>query len=187
MRRVIHVVVVLLVVMSLYGCKRQSAPLNLPPSVQVGGTYYTQFVIRYEKGRHRTTNYRRGASIPVNTPVVLEDINEKFITVKLQPSGQELLVENVKKHTHDDVAQAFNKLFAKTRVNLSQFNKLERDNIKNGTVAKGMRKKAVLVAIGYPPAIETMSLDSDQWTYWSSRFNKFIVYFRNGKVYKIVD
>ncbi len=67
------------------------------------------------------------------------------------------------------------------------FSELRNFSIKNGTVAKGMRKKAVLVAIGYPPAIETMSLDSDQWTYWSSRFNKFIVYFRNGKVYKIVD
>jgi len=187
MRRVMQIAVVLLVFFAMYGCKRQSVPLNLPPSVQVGGTYYTQFVIRYEKGRHRTTNYRRGASIPVNTPVVLEDINEKYITVKLQPSGQELLIENVKKHTNDDVGQAFTKLFAKTKVNLSQFNRLERDNIKNGTVAKGMRKKAVLVAIGYPPAIETMSLDSDQWTYWSSRFNKFIVYFRHGKVYKIVD
>lgn len=187
MRRVIQVAVVLMVVLSLYGCKRQAVPLNLPPSVQVGETYYTQFVIRFEKGRHRTTNYRRGGAIPVNTPVILEDINEKFITVKLQPSGQQLLIENVKKHTNEDVGQAFNKLFAKTRVNLSQFTRLERDNIKKGTVAKGMRKKAVLVAIGYPPAIETLSLDSDQWTYWSSRFNKFIVYFRNGKVYKIVD
>jgi hypothetical protein len=187
MRRLVSVIAVFTLILTLSSCKKQLLPEELPASVQLGGTYYTQFVIRYEKGVHITTNYRRGLSIPVNTPVQLMDITNKTILVTLPPSGQELLIKNAKKHTGDTTVQAFEKLFAKSKVDLSGFTKLERDHIKSGTVAKGMRKKAVLVAIGYPPQVATPSLDADQWTYWSSRFNKFIVHFKNGKVAKIQD
>lgn len=50
-----------------------------------------------------------------------------------------------------------------------------------------MSKDAVLVAIGYPPITRTPTLESDDWTYWSNRFNTFIVYFENGKVSRIKD
>ena len=50
-----------------------------------------------------------------------------------------------------------------------------------------MRKNAVIVAIGYPPTSKTASLDSDQWTYLSNRFNHFIVHFKNGKVDRVQD
>lgn len=187
MRRFFHLFVIPFLTLLLSACQKPLKPDELPSSIQIGSDYYTQFVIRYEKGVHKTTNYRRGAFIPVNTKVRLAEITNKIIKVKLEPGGQELEVRNVIKHTNDDTIQAFEKLFGKNKVNLSGFTKLERENIKNGTVAKGMRKKAVLVAIGYPPQIETMSLDSDQWTYWSSRWNKFIVHFKNGKVDKIQD
>jgi len=95
--------------------------------------------------------------------------------------------KTVEKHTGDDVYHAFDKLFAKQQVNLWNFSDLERQHIQSGTVAVGMRKDAVKVAIGYPPATETMSLASDVWMYWSGRFNKFKVTFANGMVSKIED
>lgn len=187
MRLFVNLFVPVLLAISLSACQKPLKPEELPSSIQIGSDYYTQFVIRYEKGTHVTTNYRRGASIPVNTKVKLLEITNKSIKVRLEPGKQELVVKNAIKHTNDDTVKAFEKLFGKNKVNLSGFSKLERENIKNGTVAKGMRKKAVLVAIGYPPQIETMSLDSDQWTYWSSKWNRFIVHFKNGKVDKIQD
>ncbi|MGR9053437.1 MAG: hypothetical protein ACU84J_12385 [Gammaproteobacteria bacterium] len=177
----------MLLVLPLASCKKTLSQEMLPAHIVLGERFYTQFVIRYEKGVHLTTNYRRGASIPINTPVQLSKITDKTIEVALENLNTQLVVNNVQKHTGDDIYQAFDKLFAKQRVNLSRFNKLERQHIRSGTVAKGMRKKAVIVAIGYPPITETPTLDSDTWVYWSGRFNRFNVNFRNGKVTHIKD
>ncbi len=177
----------LILAIGLTACNKTLKPEELPVHIVVGDDYYTQFVIRYEKGVHLTTNFRRGASIPVNTRVRLLSIKNKTIEVQPDTTAKPLLIKNVKKHTGDDVIQAFDKLFAKRKVNLRRFTALERKYIRQGRVAKGMRKKAVLVAIGYPPITETPDLGMNIWTYWSGRFNRFRVYFRNGRVYKIVN
>ena len=187
MRVISRSLLLLMIVVPLASCKRPLKPEELPVHIAIGDRYYTQFVIRYEKGTHLTTNFRRGASIPVNTPVKLLNMTTKTIEVEVDDSSQKLLVKNVKKHTGDDVYQAFDKLFGKRKVDLSKFNKLERQHIQSGTVAEGMRKDAVIVAIGYPPITETPSLDSNLWVYWSGRFNRFNVHFKNGKVNRIED
>jgi hypothetical protein len=175
------------VMLSLVSCNKALKPEELPTNISVGATYYTQYVIRYEKGTYLTTNYRRGASIPVNTPVKLLNITSKTIEVQVDNPSQKLLVKNVEKHTGDDIYRAFDKLFAKKKVNLSKFTALERTQIDNGTVAIGMSKGAVIVAIGYPPITETANLDSNTWVYWSGRFNRFNVVFKDGKVIKVED
>jgi len=187
MRIVTRGLLLFLVMLSLVSCDKAIKPEELPAHITVGATYYTQFVIRYEKGIHLTTNFRRGASIPVNTPVKLLNITSKTIEVEVDNSSQKLLVKNVEKHTGDDVYRAFDKLFAKKKVNMSKFTSLERSHIDSGTVANGMSKDAVIIAIGYPPITETMNLDGNLWVYWSGRYNKFNVHFNNGKVSKIED
>ncbi len=183
-----------LLMLSFVGCKKDlgldlmdQSVQQLPEHIVIGESYFTQFVIRYEKNRHLTSNFRRGPSIAVNTKVTLAKISTKSMELELEGWAKPLVIKNVPKHTGDDIYQAFDKLFSKTKVNLNKFNRLERKNIKTGTVAKGMRKKAVTVAIGYPPITETMSLDVDTWVYWSGRFNRFNVNFRQGKVVSIVD
>ena len=171
----------------LQACNRSLSPTELDASVKTGSIYYTQVSIMYEKGHHKTTNYRRGKLLPINTPVKLLDISRKRMTVEIQPSGAQLLIVNVIKHTGDDTTQAFKKLFGINKVNLSGLTALEKRNVLAGKVDTGMRKKAVLAAIGYPPRIQTPSLDDDQWTYWSSRYNKFMVHFSNDRVVKVVD
>jgi hypothetical protein len=179
--------ILFLVIFSLVSCKKVLKPEELPTKISVGATYYTQFVIRYEKGTHLTTNFRRGSSIPVNTPVKLLNITSKTIEVEVDNSNQKLLIKNVEKHTGDNIYRAFDKLFAKKKIDLSKFTSLELTHIKSGTVADGMSKKAVIIAIGYPPITETMNLDSDLWVYWNGRYNKFNVHFKNGKVSMVED
>jgi hypothetical protein len=48
-----------------------------------------------------------------------------------------------------------------------------------------MSRNAVLAAIGYPPAIGTPSLESNDWKYWDSRFTTFVVHFVDGSVQEI--
>ena len=187
MRFIFRSLILLVVMLSVVSCKRTLKPEEIPAHIVVGNNYYTQFVIRYEKNAHLTTNFRRGASVPVNTQVKLLNITSKTIEVELDNSVKPLLIKNVPKHTGDDVFQAFDKYFSHTRLNLNQFSSLERSHIQSGTVAKGMTKKSVVVAIGYPPITETINLDADTWVYWSGRFNKFNVNFRNGRVSGIKD
>ncbi len=187
MRASLQRLFVLSVVLTLTACAKNIPPESLPQNIRIGGLYYTQFALQYEKDRYRTTNYRRGFLLPINTEVKLIDIDSRSITVRIVSSGKELLIENVEKHTTENTIQAFDKLFAPAKVNLVQFSALEQKHIKTGTVGPGMRKQAVIAAIGYPPTVGTQSLGKDQWKYWGSRFNTFIVHFKNGKVSEIQE
>jgi len=187
MRIVFRSFILLVLMLSLVACKKVLKHEDIPAHIAVGDTYYTQFVIQYEKQTYLTTNYRRGTLVPVNTKVRLLEITSKTIKVELLDVAMPLLIKNVEKHTGDDVFQAFDELFAIQKRSLAKFNSLEKRQIEDGTVAKGMRKDAVIVAIGYPPITETYNLKVNTWVYWSGRFNKFNVNFKNDKVSSIVD
>ena len=64
---------------------------------------------------------------------------------------------------------------------------MERENINAGTVKNGMSKAAVVVARGYPPAIETPSLKRNQWKYWRNRWDTIVVTFNNDRVVNVKD
>lgn len=172
--------------LALSGCHKKLPDSTLPASVKRGDYYYTQVTMQYEKGRFRTTNYRRGVLLPVNTQVELIEITNKDIQLEILPERRKLTIENVAKHTGDNTTQAFAKLFNKRMLDLSQFNKLEREHIQLGRVAKKMRKDAVIAAIGYPPVTETSSTQMNRWVYWNSRYDRFVVHFNDhGKVDRI--
>jgi hypothetical protein len=187
MRILIRTMIFILLGLSLVGCNKKLAKNDLPVNATEGGNYYTQVVMHYEKNVYPTTNYQVGTAIPVNTQVKLLEMSDKTISIELVNSGQKITVKNLIKHTGDDIHQAFNKLFAQKKVDMSIFNRLETKNIEAGTVAKGMSKKAVKIAIGYPPTTRTSSLAADAWVYWRNRFNTFIVNFKNDKVTSVVD
>lgn len=144
-------------------------------------TLYTQFSLFEEKNNFRTTNYRKGTLIPINTAATLVSMEGKEAEVRLSNGGT-LTIENVPKYTKDNMQAAFNKIFATTKVNLNQFSPAEREAIMTGQVIRGMSKKAVIAAIGYPPQHETPSLSGNAWKYWGNRFDTFIVHFKQDKV-----
>jgi len=149
--------------------------------------YYTQFSLFTEKNVFRTTNYRKGALVPINTAVVLDSINTAKAELRLVNGNAPLTIENVPKHTVDDIQTAFKKIVAPRKLDLDIFTEEEQEAILAGQVRRGMGRRAVLAAIGYPPQVETPSLESNEWTYWTNRFNKFIVRFKGGKVDAVVD
>lgn len=175
------------ILFAIAGCGKRLSEATLPIGIKTGNFYYTQVTLQYERGRHLTTNYRKGTLLPINTQVQLKEITGGDIRLEILPAHAKLRIENVEKHTGDDVKQAFNKLIGKNKVDLSRFSSSEREYIALGRVGEGMRKKAVIAAIGYPPITETPSLENNEWTYWSSRFNRFIVKFKNDKVAQIQD
>jgi hypothetical protein len=161
------------------GCSHPGAKVSHPPP---GGTWYTQFTLQFERGRYRTTNYRRGFTLPINTEVALVSMDSDEIIVQIKSSGARLEVENVPKHTNESIHQAFDKLFGSAPVDLSRFGDAEQKAIRAGKAEVGMSREAVLAALGYPPAVGTPALESDEWKSWDSRFTTLVVRFDEDRV-----
>jgi hypothetical protein len=186
-RQIFRLALIFLTAMAVGACARKYKPEEISPDINAGATYYTQFSLFQEKNVFRTTNYRRGSLIPINTPVILDSIDRKKIETRLAKTGQPFIVANIERHTNEDSQQAFKRIFGRRPVNLARFRKDETSAILEGQVKKGMSKPAVLAAIGYPPKTSTYSTESDDWTYWASRFDRFIVRFKGGRVSEIVN
>ncbi len=149
----------------------------------VGKTLFTQVNIYSLKGKVVTwVNYHVDALIPVNSEVVVEKIRGSGVVFVVKKTGQRLKLKNKQRHSGLSGEDWANKHFASKKVNLSKFSKLERNAIAAAEVKKGMGKKAVLVAYGYPPAHKTPSLEASQWLYWITRWNKIVVTFDGNRV-----
>ena len=189
MKKFFQLMMVFSLVLFVASCNKMGRQAEaLPGNIQTGGVYYTQFALQFEKGHFRTTNYRTGTLLPINTKVTLLDINRKVIKVNVIDFKHDLIVKNAPKHVGGDAYFYFDKLFAQQKVNLAKFTRKERTYIEKGKVGVGMRKDAVIAAIGYPPSHATPSLSYDNWTYWKSSWgDKLVVNFKNDKVVKVVD
>jgi hypothetical protein len=69
------------------------------------------------------------------------------------------------------------------KVSLKGLSKLDRKGIRNGKAYKGMSKKGVRMALGYPAKHRTPSLEDNSWTYWKDRYRTTVITFNSkGKV-----
>ena len=151
-----------------------------------GETYYTRMNIWYENpGRIMSTNYHRGAILPVGTEVQLIKQGKK-IKFRDKTSGIEFRIMLVKKYTNLTKEEFFNRYLSKENIlNSSEyaaFSDSEKENIKGGTLIDGMSKAAALIAWGYPPSHRTASTNADMWTYWTSRMMTREIHFKNDKI-----
>ncbi|HEB90877.1 MAG TPA: hypothetical protein ENI85_14985 [Deltaproteobacteria bacterium] len=151
--------------------------------------YYTRFTIPLDRNRVRSTNYRIPDSammIPINTPVRFVSKRRYRFKLERVDGGQTFLFEHVKKHTLDTPEEAFSTFFSPEPIDLSGFTPEERRAIEAGEVEVGMRREAVLAAIGPPPAVGTMDLDGPAWKYWRNRWSTFVIRFDDrGRVKEI--
>ena len=156
-----------------------------------GKTYYTRTNIWYENPNDiLSTNYHKGAILPVGTKVSIHSIKNRRIQFTPDGSGQLFTLTNVTKTSTITTEELFNKYFSTEPVGIGtgdyyQVTEADRENIKNGMIAIGMSKKAVLMAYGYPPTHKTPLLTSDIWYYWYARPSEVHVYFKDDKVFQI--
>jgi len=147
---------------------------------------YTQFSLFMEENVHKTTNYRKGTLVPVNTEVVLVNQDDDDIELRMN-DGTKLDLENIEPFSGEKTDGIFRRTLAAKKVDLSLFSDVEKRAIMSGEVEVGMSRAAVLVALGYPPKHKTPSLQGNQWRYWRNRFNTFVVLFEGDKVKAIKD
>lgn len=162
-----------------------------PFEVDTLHTYYTRVNFWYEHKRHLTTNYHRGVFVPINsrarlTPVMYREVSRRRmdeiaeLTVRLVDSKTTIRIMNVSRHAKVSLNEVVYRMFSPEPVDLSVFDDQMQLLIKSGTLRQGMTKYQVLLTRGYPPAHETPSLESDTWTYWSSRFSSHVRVFSKG-------
>ena len=162
----------------------QDFPSIAPPKIEpvVGKDYFTRFTLREEKNEYVTTNYGRGAIVPINTPVRLVSMSGKKMVLRRLDTNQDLKVDNEEKYTNQPITGIASMMLAAEKTPIEKLPDEVANAVRNGEMRKGMTKELVLMARGYPPAHETASIDSDKWVYWSSRFVKLTVVFSNGRL-----
>lgn len=166
------------------GFAQETFPLIAPPIIQpvVGQDYFLRSTMHFEGGEYVGTNYARGTVVPINTPVKIESIKGDNIKLKRTDTGESLKIENVEKYTRKSTNELATLLFSSEPTPLEKLPDELAQSIRNGDMRKGMNKEQVLMARGYPPAHETASIDGDRWVFWSSRFVKQTVLFKDGRL-----
>lgn len=194
MRKVIGIVALSIVgVMFLSGCitRQTRKAARLKPAL-AEDVYLANNVHAQDDGKFYTASYanwtecNRHRIVPVNTPVDVHD----------WPDGLAILSRGEDKNTvffeYSTVGMGMSKkeyvdrITTSEKIDLSELSDIDREGIEEGTAKKGMTKKGVRIALGYPAKQETPSLENDVWTYWTNRWVTYdVVFNEDGKVQEI--
>jgi hypothetical protein len=139
------------------------------------------------RSRLFAVNYQQAGLIPVCSPVMLIERNEKRLVFRNETNGKTYEYyhhEAIREPFGDHLARYFG--LACPKQALDALPEIDRRGITHGKAFIGMSKQGVTFAMGYPPPHVTPSLDADRWVYWTNRFNKVAVLFdENGRVISI--
>jgi len=180
MKKIISIVSVFLITLFIVGCGAAKLTPAQQAVVDTKAELYTQVTMWTEKGHVIGTNYAVGELIPVNSKIKILDINAKVIIFEYK--GSKIKYEVYTKYTKVDSGAMLDRLFAKTKIDLSKLSPATKENVLNGVIAKGMTKDTVILARGYPPFHATNGIKSDKWKYWRNRWVTADVIFKNGVV-----
>jgi hypothetical protein len=151
-------------------------------------TVFLKYNLRYDMNRKTAScvNHQNGALVPAGSKITILGHDEKLITLQTE-DGTTIRLQYRSNYTGMQPDKWIQQVTALSDPSgeWKNFTELERKGIRTGKALIGMRKKAVIVALGYPPAHKTPSLELDRWTYWSNRFVTFGVRFAGDKVIEV--
>lgn len=98
------------------------------------------------------------------------------------PDGRHGVFEVHEKRLGVSVEDYMELILSAKPVSLKGFSAVDLKGIKAGKAYKGMTKKGVMTALGYPASHETPSLDDNQWKFWRNRFRTVVVEFNSAGV-----
>jgi len=105
------------------------------------------------------------------------------LTITDLADGKLINFEYKKKNMKIPMADYIDIISSPEKVSLKGLSQLDQKGIRSGKVSKGMSKKGVQMAFGYPATHRTPSLEDNNWTYWLNRFQTTVVTFDDkGKV-----
>lgn len=171
----------------------------------VGQTVYNRVNFRPIKENKiwHTNYYHKGILIPAGSICIIKEISKSSITFvyvsgKSKNTTYELtdwLIGPDKK----DLKSSFHKYFAKDRddIGLNAIRPEYLYGVVSGNEQIGMNKEEILICLGYPayigdkdPANEysrDLILKQNKWYYRKGRFDKYMLVFKAGELFRTID
>lgn len=123
--------------------------------------------------------------VPLNTAVSVGKYRRGFTLTRLD-NGQLIYFEYRSGNMGGMATEEYlNLITGPQKASLKGLSATDRKGITEGRALKGMTKKGVRMAWGYPARHRTPSLDDNVWTYWRNRWVMKTVTFGNGKVTQV--
>jgi hypothetical protein len=144
----------------------------------IGTTRYARANLMVESGRLSSANWRSGRVLPVGTQVRIVKATARSVRFLVGEWAEEVAFE-VDYQTEKEILGAFDECFSldDPRPHLTELAVEEQVQVKNATVAPGMSRYAVLLAIGRPPRHSTPVLFAPKWCYIGDAGEWFAVWF----------
>jgi hypothetical protein len=146
---------------------------------------YTQTNLHVdERGQIWSTNYIDGSVLPRCTQVMIDRVTRKQMSFTIQGAGSRHAYLFHTRSLNEDIPTHLNRYFAPAcdTAKIEAMGEADKAGIRDGKVYAGMTKDGVVLAVGYPPAHRTPSLDADTWVYWKTRYATLEVIFVDGAV-----
>jgi hypothetical protein len=186
-KNVFRFVIFVALVLMVQGCGGSS---HKPFNSAGGDKYYLKNNIHAQVGpRDTKASYANWTDpggghviIPVNTPVEIGKYR-KGLVIKNLTDERKIYFEFHSRNMGMGVDEYIQLITSSTSVSLDKLSNIDLKGIKEGKVYTGMTKQGVRVALGYPAAHRTSSLEDNVWIYWRNRFQTVAVEFNpSGKV-----
>jgi hypothetical protein len=185
MWRCVFLLVPLAAVVSAGGCGATLVPYALAGAPEV----YTLTNLHPDPRARElwSVNYQHQGLIPLCTPVKIHQVTTGEMWFTTLSDGlpyvmrfHKTLAQPISMHLDQYFGPVCDASVIQTLGEVDQI------GIARGEILVGMTKAGVTLAVGYPPLHATASLDQNDWTYWRSRADRFVVHFENGRVARVV-
>jgi len=177
---------IVLLVGLLAGCGQLMVKNGQGQDITMVSPLYTQVNLHPDEHRKRlyALNYQQPGLIPLCSEVEIMSIKKKAMKFVVKSTGTEYLYITHRAISGGLAANIPTYFGAKCNTaDVKNLSKLDRKGIKIGRALKGMTKKGVGYAIGFPPKHRTPSTDLDTWIYWKNRYATMSITFdAKGKV-----
>lgn len=137
--------------------------------------------MRTDGGWISDANYEESIKtmIPYGTPLKFRGLGRNRANIEIQGKRQSIGNDYSRNISPDEFAARYIVL-EDPRVRAAGFPAKIRNAIESAKVTNGMTREQVAMALGWPIASETPSLDAPVWKYWLWSFSPFQVHF-NGR------
>lgn len=126
--------------------------------------------------------------IPAGSEISILKTARKEFSFSVKADGRVVEFEFHEPRMGMSVEQYIGKITSPEPASLAEYSEQDQAGIAAGKAMIGMTKEGVMVALGYPAAHRTPSLDSSTWVYWTNRFKTIAVEFdEQGKVKSLRD
>ena len=200
--KVLHCLLLMLAVgFILFSCAQQKTAeqreieLQSEKIMNSGRQYYLAYNLWYDNPRKiEAINFKMlpkvlGAGKPVEKVVLAyEALDDETTHIRFCIKGEEQIYRlyfSDRYQKNENGRLTYRELMVRTFTPMTfdeitnDLTQAEINNIKHGTIQKGMSKKAVLISWGFPPLMATLSLDDSRWTYWKKRVPHIYVDFND--------